>query len=158
MDVKAALKRQHHYGFEMLRQCIERCPDDLWASGQHPRNFWRIAYHAVYYTDRYLQPSARSFKHWTEHRKDAPVLWGNPSVEPTYSKAEVLTFLNLTDQGVDVAIDCLDLDSETSGFSLYKMPKLDLLMLNLRHLQHHVGQLSELLMAENVDVVWAGMN
>lgn len=158
VDISSALKRQHHYGFEMLRECIERYPDDLWESGQHPRCFWRIAYHAIYYTDRYLQPSARSFKPWNEHRKDISVLWGNPPIEPIYTRAEVLTFLNLTDSKVDAMIDALDLNSEASGFSLYKMPKLDLLMLNLRHLQHHVGQLSELLMARGVDVTWAGMN
>lgn len=158
MDVTPALKRQHHLGFEMLRECIEQCPDDLWESGQHPRCFWRIAYHAVYYTDRYLQPSSRKFKPWVEHQKDIQALWGDPPTEPIYTKDQVLAFLNLTDSKLDAMIDRLDLNSEGSGFPLYKMPKLDLLMLNLRHLQHHVGQISELLMTRGIDVTWAGMN
>lgn len=32
----------------MLRDCVARCPDDLWSRGAHPRTFWRIAYHATY--------------------------------------------------------------------------------------------------------------
>lgn len=158
MDISAALKRQHHLGFEMLRGCVQKCPEDLWKSGQHPRCFWRIAYHAVYYTDRYLQPSSRKFKPWSEHQKDIQALWDNPPFEPDYTRDQVLTFLNLTDSRVDAMIDDLDLNSETSGFPLYKMSKLDLLMLNVRHLQHHIGQLSELLISRGIDVEWAGMS
>lgn len=156
--MRVALERQYHFGLEMLRQCIQRCPDELWESGTHPRNFWRIAYHAIYFTDRYLQPSARKFKPWAKHVKDVQALWGMPSIEPPYTKLELIEYLNQVDQGVQHSLAQLDLESLDSGFSLYKMPKFDLLMLNLRHLQHHIGQLTELLMTEGIDIEWAGMN
>ena len=56
---------------------------------------------------------------------------------------------------LDRWIDALDLDTLESGFDWYpNMPKLDHMMLNIRHLQGHVGQLSELLMAHGIDTDW----
>ncbi len=53
-SVKTGLLRQYKASFDMLRQAVERCPDDLWLEGTHPRNTWRIAYHAANYTHLYL--------------------------------------------------------------------------------------------------------
>jgi len=44
-----------------------------------------------------------------------------------------------------------------SGFSWYSIPKLDHQLLNLRHLQGHVGQLSELVMATGADLTWVAI-
>lgn len=157
MDLKLALNRQYLLGLEMLRQCVDRCPDELWELGKHPRTYWRIAYHAVYFTHLYLQPDSKSFAPWAQHRQNVQNLWGRPpSVEP-YSRAEMLDYIQLIEDSVSAALDSLDLQAPKSGFALYKMPKIDLLMLNLRHLQGHIGQLSELLMAHGVEIQWAGM-
>jgi hypothetical protein len=62
MDLRAALKEQYHAGLAMLAECVEKCPDDLWTSGTHPRTFWRIAFHAAFFTHNYLvQDEAASF-------------------------------------------------------------------------------------------------
>ncbi len=51
----------------------------------------------------------------------------------------------------------MDLDSDSTGFSWYpNMTKLSHELMNLRHIQGHVGQLSELLMARGIDVNWIG--
>ena len=57
---------------------------------------------------------------------------------------------------VDPAVDNLDLDSPTTGFPWYEMPKWDHQILNLRHVQGHIGQLSERLVAAGVDTGWVG--
>jgi hypothetical protein len=158
MDLVAALKKQHLLGLEMLRQCVELCPDDLWVSGAHPRSYWRVAYHAAYYTDLYIHKDEKSFVPWSEHEKSAANLWGNPSKKRVYMKAEVLDYIDQVSAKLDQMIDHLDLEAPKSGFSWYKMPKIELLMLNLRHLQGHVGQLSELLMAREIYIDWLGMN
>lgn len=63
-------------------------------------------------------------------------------------------YLNRIDASVDEKVDGLDLSSPDPGFSWYSIPKLDHQLLNLRHLQGHVGQLSELLMAKGIDIDW----
>lgn len=157
MDVRQALKNQYHAGFSMLRQSIERCPDDLWTSGEHPRNFWRLAYHAIFYTHLYLGQSEADFEKWSKNRSECSDLWGEVPVEEPYSAAELLEYLDYVDSMVDQVVDALDLDSQDTGFDWYKnMTKLDHQMMSLRHLQGHVGQLSELLMARGVDIDWVG--
>ena len=56
---------------------------------------------------------------------------------------------------IDPTVDQLDLASDETGFSWYKnMSKLSHQLMNLRHMQGHVGQLSELLMARGIDTDW----
>lgn len=161
MEIKRALKGQYRAGLAMLRQCIERCPDDLWEAGEHPRNFWRIAYHAVFYTHLYLQVNEEAFQPWEKHRKHVPSLWedhrGAPPVDPPYSREETLAYLDLVYEQVDEWVDLIDLDAQQSGFDWYPIPKLDHQILNVRHLQGHVGQLQELLYARGVDLDWVAI-
>ncbi|MBN8691178.1 MAG: DinB family protein [Armatimonadetes bacterium] len=163
MELQAALKGQYKAGLAMLRQCVEDCPDDLWAlapSG-HPRTFWRIAYHALFYTHLYLMPMKSDFVPWEKHQSQATCLWdddeeGIPPEETTYSKSEVLSYLDWIVKQVDAWVDALDLASPKSGFSWYRIPKLDHQLVNLRHLGTHTGQLQELLFARGMDSNWIG--
>jgi hypothetical protein len=161
MDIKLALASQYHAGLAMLRESIELCPDDLWTSGEHPRNFWRIAYHAVFYTHLYLMTGEDAFQAWEKHRPTIRLLWDDdgelPPVEPPYSKDEVLQYLNLVDSQVDEWVAQIDLASPETGFHWYPIPKLDHQLMNLRHLQGHVGQLSELLMAKGIEIDWVAV-
>src|SRR5579862_7372161 len=110
MDIRAALKGQYHAGLKMLRECVELCPDDLWLSGAHPRNFWRIAYHAIFYTHLYLGQSEAAFQQWEKHR-DCRGLWADGPVERPFTKEETLEYLGLVDGLVDPTVDGLDLES-----------------------------------------------
>lgn len=157
MDVRAALKNQYHAALLMLRECVEKCPDEVWISGTFPRNFWRIAYHTAFYADLYLGQTEADFVRRPMHRESAKSLWpeeGVPEVEP-YTQAEILSYIDEIRDMVDPTIDTLDLDTLDSGFSWYKnISKLDHEILNIRHIQTHAGQLSELLMAQGIDTSW----
>ena len=156
-SVKAGLIRQYKASFDMLRQAVERCPEDLWLSGIHPRNTWRIAYHAAYYTHLYLAQNTKSFEPWSKHRKECVILWNNPKVEDSYSKAEVLEYIDFIVELMPLAVENLNLDAKSSGYSWYpNVPKIEHQFVNLRHIQGHVGQLSELLMARGIEINWAG--
>lgn len=163
MDVRAALKGQYHAVLAMLRQAIERCPDDLWTAGDHPRPFWRIAYHALFYTHLYLQPDEGTFHPWEQHRGDCQCLdslpWpphAQPEVVAAYTKQEVLEYWRLCDAMIDAGVDRLDLDAPDCGFPWYHMPKLDHQMMNIRHIQQHVGQLAERAIQGGADPDWVG--
>ena len=158
MDIRSALKGQYHAGVKMLRQCVERCPDEVWVSGEHPRTFWRIAYHAAFFAHLYLQPNEAAFRPWDKGREDADALWESPPLIEQYSKAEMLEYIDLIDGQIDATVDLLDLDSRDSGFSWYpSIDKLGHQLMSVRHLQGHVGQLSERLMAHGVDTDWVGL-
>ncbi|MBI3946259.1 MAG: DinB family protein [Armatimonadetes bacterium] len=163
METRAALKSQYHAALAMLRQAIERCPDDLWTAGEHPRAFWRIAYHALFYTHLYLQPNHDAFRPWEEHRDDCQFLdavpWPPhaqpPEVAP-YAREQLLAYWRFCDEMIDAGVDRVDLDAPESGFPWYRMPKLDHQMVNIRHIQQHVGQLAERLIPAGADPDWIG--
>lgn len=157
MDIKESLKGQYRASLKMMRECVAVCPEDLWVAGEHPRNFWRIVYHSLYYTHLYLMPSEKEFVAWGRHRSDSRILWDQPAVEEPYSVAETLEYLDFIADRMEKWVDALNLESPETGISWYKnMGKFDHQLVNLRHLQGHVGQLSELLMARGIETTWVG--
>lgn len=168
MDLRQALKEQYHAGLAMLGECVEKCPDGMWLEGVHPRAFWRIAFHAAFFTHLYLGQNEGAFQPWPGRREGIHHrLWEQPAeVEPyelpqeaeTYGRNELLDYIRFVDELVDPTVDRLDLDSGETGFSWYppNMSKLSHELMNLRHIQGHMGQLSELLMARGIDTDWVG--
>ncbi len=165
MELREALKEQYHAGLAMLAECVEKCPEGVWIDGENPRTSWRIAFHTAFFTHLYLGQNEEAFEPWPGGREGIHHrLWREPwDVEPSelpegaerYGRNEILEYIRFVDALVDRTVDALDLASEETGFSWYKnMSKLSHQLMNLRHLQGHVGQLSELLMAQGIDTGW----
>jgi len=156
MEIEAALKIQYHAGLEMLKLAIKKCPEPLWTSGSENRPYWRIAYHTLFYTHWYLEVDQKDFVRWEFDEKEMASLWAKPPSETVYTKQQLLAYWEICIAKVDGAIDAMDLTAVKSGFPNYPISKMEHQLVNLRHLQHHVGQLSELLLAVRVDVRWLG--
>ncbi len=77
-----------------------------------------------------------AFKLWEKHRGEGDGISGEP-----YTQAQVLEYWEFCDRMVDDAVDALDLDRTESGFSWYRMSKLEHQLVNIRHIQHHGAQL-----------------
>lgn len=171
MQLRQALKEQYHAGLAMLAQCVERCPDDLWLAGEHPRPFWRIAWHAAYFTQNYLVQNEAAFNgsapDWPAAVRSALLGVSDTQaaidVEPyelpegvtPLTQREVSDYIAYLRDLIDATVDGLDLESQETGFSWYpNMSKMSHQLMNLRHLQGHVGQLSELLMASGIGTEW----
>jgi hypothetical protein len=154
-NLKPALKGQYHAALDMLKGAIEECPDKIWLSGVPPRSFWRLAYHTLFFTHLYLQVRDPDFTPWELHRDEVE---SDPDRERLdarpYTPAELLAYWELVDAMVDPQIDTIDLTSPESGFSWYKIPKLDHVILNLRHIQEHAGQLRDRLLEAGIDQKW----
>jgi len=158
------LKGQYRAALAMLRQGIEKCPDKVWTSGEHPRTVWRIAYHALFYAHFYMQTDHESFVPWERHRDQANFTEAVPwppfdrpcEVEP-YTREDMIEYCAVVDGLVGAGVDRLDLDAQECGFPWYSMPKLDHQILNIRHIQEHSGQIAEHLNAVGIDVDWVGM-
>lgn len=155
--LRSALKGQYHAALAMLKGAIEDCPDDLWLAGNPPRQFWRLVYHTLHWTDAYLCQDYNSFVRWAKHRdeveSDAEHEIDSP--EP-YTKAEMLDYLANLDRGLDTRIDALDLAAAECGIPWYTMPKLDHQIVNIRHIQEHAGQLRDRLLEAGIDQRWVG--
>jgi hypothetical protein len=163
--LRDALKSQYHAALAMLRQAIERCPEDLWLSaGEHPIAYWHVAYHTLFYTHFYLQPDHESFVPWAKHRAEynfmTEVPWSpdeRPKIGAAYTKAEVLEYWHACDGMVDDALDRLDLASPESGFPWYPISKPEHQIVNIRHIQHHTAALADRLrVATDGGIDWVG--
>lgn len=149
--------RQHFAALAMLRQAVEVCPDDLWLEGEFPRSTWRIAYHAAYYVHLYLYPDLESFTVWEKHREKAGQLWGSPKKVEPYTREEMMEYIDLIVKEVPERLPLLDWNSPESGFPWYEnCGKVEHMILSLRHVQGHTGQISELLIARGIETDWIG--
>lgn len=170
MDVREALKEQYHAGLAMLAECVERCPEEMWLLGEHPRSFWRVAWHAAYFAHNYLVQDEEAFNAsvagWppavsaalgvSDSRKAVDVEpYELPEGAGPIARQELLDYIAYLRGLVDTTVDELDLESRETGFRWYPdLTKLSHELMSLRHLQGHVGQLSELLMARGIDTHW----
>ena len=144
MTLQNILKSQYLASLGMLLEAIESCPDDLWTDDSYANPFWQVAYHALFYTDFYLQPSEAAFVPWEHHRPGYHRFGSDPdapAVVTPYSVDEVKAYCLHCQATIESAVDHLDLSAADSGFPWYRMSKLEHQFVNLRHLQHHTGQL-----------------
>ena len=156
MDPKPVIKSQYKASLAMLRQAIEKCPDALWTDASYKNPFWRVAYHTLIYTHFYLGPSEDDFVPWEKHQQDLQLLGQEIPGMVIYSRAEVLDYLALVLDQVDLQVEAMDLAAE-SGFHWLPFNKLELQFYNIRHVQQHTGELSERLGAHGeVEVGWVG--
>lgn len=150
-----AVRSQYHAALEMLRLAVVRCPEGLWDDKAFANRFWHVAYHALYYTHLYLQPTADDFSPWGKDRQGYSDL-GRPPDGPPYTVEEILEYHALCRQQVEEQVGALDL-AAPSGFRWLRFDKLELQFYNIRHVQQHVGELCERLgVAAGVDVDWVG--
>ena len=160
-----ALKSQYHAGLAMLRGAIVQCPDALWTDAAPTNAFWQVAYHTLFFTNYYLGPGEDTLDAWPGHRRDVQHPDGIagrsdpdsplPLLPEPYTREQALAYWRHVDRVVDGAVDALDLHAPDSGFSWYRMSKLEHQLVNLRHLQHHTAQLADRLRAAlDVGVDW----
>ena len=158
--MRPILKSQYHASLAMLLEAIDSCPAALWDSDQYVNQFWHVAYHTLFYTHLYLQPTEADFVPWERHRPGYNRFGSGPNGPRTltpYSVEEIRAYCLHCQDMVDSAVDRLDLTSAESGFSWYRMPKLEHQFVNLRHVQHHTGQLAERLrQTANHGLRWVG--
>ena len=163
-EVAQIIVRQYRASLAMLKYVVEACSEDLWLSTNYHNRFWHVAYHALYYAHLYVQASEADFKPWARHQPNAQSLGPRPGTasEPVvlpvpYSKVEVLEYYELCCQEVAAKVPAISFEAE-SGFSWLQFNRFEVHIYNLRHIEHHVGQLADRLRtALNVGTPWVRM-
>jgi hypothetical protein len=153
---------QYRSSLKMLADVIERCPGTLWDDGTYENAYWRIVYHSLFYTSLYLAKNDDEFIPWINHKINYHRLGmfssdNEPNIGgDSYSKAEMLDYAKAISQSLEVAVTDTNLKEE-SGFEWLPMNKFELHLYNIRHLQHHVGQLVERLHQVGIKgIAWIG--
>jgi hypothetical protein len=139
---KQATLGQFEAALAILKQCIERCPGELWESQVAELTVQQIAYHTLFFVDFYLTASESDFTLRDVHHVGGDE--SEPVVSPGLDQQATLEYLAICLEKLRVAIA-----SETeatlqgpSGFHWCKFTRAEMHLYNLRHVQHHAGQLS----------------
>ncbi len=148
--MKAFLRPQYENVLKMLEECIAKYPDDLWADTGYQNPAWHVAYHALYYTNIYLAPTEDEIRHWPEEQAELHYLASSAHPEYSgvfkkavpYSRDEMISFLGLIRQYLSQYLQNLD-PHAPAWPSWYDQPRGEFHINNLRHLQHHTGELQE---------------
>lgn len=164
---QTVIGRQFAAAIQMMRLAIQACPDELWDDRKEGTPFWHLAYHALFYTDFYLSKDEKTFQSIDGHEDKANFLPGDyheyGGIVTTPRKAFT------RDQLLDYADHCLIKCQETfgkltdkralerCGFWWYELNVGEFLLNNLRHAQHHTGQLILLLRRRaDIGIEWLG--
>ena len=164
IKIKESLIDQYFASLDMLANCIEVCPEDVWLSGTNPRETWKIAAHAAFITHMYMGQTLESYQPWNDGPDEYRSFWQlqddmepfdfPDSVKPM-SRSVVLDYVTYVRSLVRATVTGLDLETSESGFYWYKkIGKLSHQILNIRHVHSHIGQLSEILMANGIETKW----
>lgn len=127
----------------MLENALVLCPDELWNTQSQ---FWYIGYHTLFYLDYYLSDNPDNFS------PPAPFTLSELSSsgempERVYTKAELLNYLQYSREKLRHVITNLTDETAAKRFiNKYKNYSiLEVLIYNMRHVQHHAAQLYLLL-------------
>ena len=157
-SIAAILASQYRASLAMLRQAVERVPENLWNNGDYNNPNWQIAYHVIWGVKFYLGASAESYVPFENAIEGAESLggaqdWENPdegvTVERFHTQEEMLSFIDQIEGELLSAIEGLSLD-ESSGFDWYPYSRLELHINSIRHIQHHTAQIIERLKAKGI--------
>jgi len=141
----ALIGKQFGAALDMLENAINACPDSQWGGDSR---FWYIAYHTTFWTDYYLSDTPMEKDYQPPKPFTLSEFEDGQLPEREYSKTEVLAFLDHVRQCLqrqlqnNVQEELLEkrFTSEYKDFSLF-----ELLLYNMRHVQHHAAQLNLLL-------------
>lgn len=160
--IRAALHSQYASSLQMLKEAIRACPEDLWLDTSSQNRFWHVAYHTLFYTDLYLSESEETFEPWPKIRENyqymGAVPWDpdvKPVVDQPYARAELDSYTDAILARLPKTLANFDLDGP-SGFEWIPLTKFEHQLYNIRHIQHHSGQLIDRLRGRGVHVSWIG--
>lgn len=132
--------KQFGASLDMMENTLKACPEDIWSGKSE---FWYIAYHTLFYTDYYLSKDPSDFmppEPYTLSEFDPEGIMP----DRIYSKEELIHYLHFIKDKCRNRLLTDDLNDSESRFidSRKNFPTLEIMIYNIRHVHHHVGQLN----------------
>jgi hypothetical protein len=142
-SLKESLWKQFGASIDMLENAIRECPNELWDTDT---KFWYNAYHTLFYLDYYLTREPEKFlppSPFTLSEFDP----SGVMPDRVYSKEELLKYLQMSRDKCHTLIAGLtDEIANKRWINKYRSYSiLEILLYNMRHVQHHAAQLNLLL-------------
>ncbi len=150
---KQAVLPQFEAALWMLRDCIEKCPEQHWSGPQAiigKYEFWHVVHHTLSCTDGYLSRNEHEFNARPEFHPAGKADIENEYPSRQFSKREMLDYLMivLAKMRESIAAETEESLNGESGFHWLKLPapeRAQMHLYNMRHVMHHTGMLSAFL-------------
>jgi uncharacterized damage-inducible protein DinB len=146
IDWKTIIWQQFGAAIDMLANAMRDCPEDLWGDRSERPEFWYVAFHTLFFLDLYLSESEVGFAPPPPYTVDEMDERGLMP-ERVYRKEELQSYLEHGRKKCRERITALT-EAEANqrcGFSWLDLSVAEVLIYNLRHVQHHAGQLNLIL-------------
>jgi len=151
---KSVFWQQFGAAIDMLESAIRACPDGVWSDpSKRPEwlsndvvGFWYVIYHTLFFLDLYLSGSPEGFAPPPPFNLDEMDPAGLLPERP-FTKEELQTYLEHCREKCRGVIESLTEQRarERCGFEWLDLSVAELLLYNMRHVQHHTGQLNLIL-------------
>jgi len=141
-----SLWNQFGASLDMLENAIRYCPQEHWDT---EKEFWYNAYHCLFFTDYYLTLEPSTFAPPTPFTFSE---FEDAMPERTYSQAELLNYVEYCREKCHALLSNLTHELaatrwiNVSGTMDYSL--IELMLYNMRHVQHHAAQLNLILRQE----------
>lgn len=150
-NMKRIIWQQFGASIDMLENAMRACPELLWADRSQRPEFWYVAFHTLFFLDLYLSESDVGFvppDPFTLDEMDERGLLP----ERVYAKEELLKYLEHGRTKCRTAIAAMTEEKagRRCGFEWLDCSLGEMLLYNMRHVQHHAGQL-HLMLRQKVD-------
>ena len=147
-SLRETMWKQFGAAIDMLENAIVLCPERFWDA---ELKYWYSVYHTLFYLDYYLSYNPENFVPPTPFTLSEL----NPEgvlPDRTYSKEELLEYLEyVRKKCFHFIADLTDDKTHERFINAYRnYSRFEIALYNLRHVQHHVGQLN-LLLRQNID-------
>jgi hypothetical protein len=161
---KQLVANQYEATLCMLSICLDRCPEAAWEAPVANLKFCQVAFHALFFTDFYLGSNADDLRRQTFHRDHESFFRDYEELEDRvqvllYDKLSIKSYLqHCRQKAADViAGETAASLAGPSGFERRMYSRAELHVCNIRHIQHHVAQLSLRLRLDFYqDIPWIG--
>jgi hypothetical protein len=138
--------RQFGAAIDMLENALIACPEELWADRSQQPEFWYLVYHTLFWLDLYLSGSVEGFA--------PPAPFTLVELDPAgllperpYTKSELRWYLEHGRRKCRATIEALT-DEEARKHCRFGWGEAsfgELLLYNMRHVQHGAAQLNLIL-------------
>jgi hypothetical protein len=143
---KKLLWQQFGAAIDMLKNAVIACPDELWSDRSQRPEFWYLAFHTLFFLDLYSSDSDKGFAPPAPFTLDEMDERGLLP-DRVYEKQELLKYLAYGREKCRTNI--LSMTEEKAGqrcgFEWLEISVAEMLLYNMRHVQHHAGQLNLIL-------------
>jgi len=148
MDVtwKTIIWQQFGAAIDMLENAMRACPEELWYDHSRQPEFWYVAFHTLFYLDFYLSDAEAGFAPPAPYTLDELDPAGIIPDRP-YTKDELQIYLEHGRRKCRTKIGSLT-DEQVGQPCAFDAPEVtvaELLLYNMRHVQHHTAQLNLIL-------------